>query len=323
MAKVFLTGGAGYIGSHVAELLRRRGYEPVVYDDLSTGHPWAVRGEFYRGSVLDLRLFKEVLAKVKPRALMHFAAKSLVGESMERPELYFRENVPGGINVFTAAAELGLPLIFSSSAAVYGDPKEVPITEGAPLRPTNVYGETKAMLERVLEWLGKTKGLRFVSLRYFNAAGAAWGLGEAHEPETHLIPNILRAKLGLREKLVVFGRDYPTPDGTAVRDYIHIEDLAEAHLLALEHLLSGGEPQVLNLGTGKGYSVLEVVRAAEEVVGPFPWEFGPPRPGDPPVLVASYERAKEVLGWEPKKTLREMIRSAWEFLKTYFSAKGP
>ncbi len=321
--RVLLTGGAGYIGSHVAELLRQKGYEPVIYDDLSTGHEWALRGEFYRGDILNLALFGEVLDRVRPAALMHFASKTAVGESMERPGLYFRVNVSGGINVFTAAAERGIPVIFSSSAAVYGAPERVPIPEDAPLRPTSVYGETKLMLERVLEWLARTRGLRYVSLRYFNAAGAAWGLGEVHEPETHLIPNIIRVKLGLRDKLVVFGNDYPTPDGTAIRDYIHVIDLAEAHLAALEHLLGGGEPQVLNLGTGTGYSVFQVVKEAEKVIGPFEWEFGPRRPGDPPVLVASYEKAEKVLGWKPKRRLGEMIRDAWEFLRGYFRGSEP
>ncbi len=320
MDKVLVVGGAGYIGSHVAELLSQRGFEPVIYDDLSTGHPWAVRGEFYRGSTLDLALLKEVFARVRPVAAFHFASKALVGESMERPELYFRENVSGGINIFTLAAELGVPVVFSSSAAVYGNPKKTPITEDEPAEPTNVYGETKLIQERVLAWLAKTKGLRYASLRYFNAAGAAWGLGEVHEPETHLIPNIIRVKLGLREKLVIFGRDYPTPDGTAIRDYIHVADLAEAHLLALEHLLGGGEPLVLNLGSGRGFSVLEVVKEAERVLGPFKWEFGPRRPGDPPVLVASFEKAQKILGWKPKRGLREMIADAWEFLRAYFSA---
>ncbi|MGB9590642.1 MAG: UDP-glucose 4-epimerase GalE, partial [Candidatus Hydrothermia bacterium] len=259
MAKVLVAGGAGYIGSHVAVLLSERGYEPVIYDNMSSGHAWAVTGDLIKGDIRDRFPLSVLLDDTKPVAIMHFASKILVGESMERPELYYSTNVSGSIALVELALERGIPVIFSSSAAVYGTPDSIPIPEDAATRPESVYGETKLVVERALRWYSELRGLRYVSLRYFNAAGASPSakLGEMHKPETHLIPLCLHALMGLREKLVVFGDDYPTPDGTCIRDYIHVDDLAEAHILALEWLLSGGESKVYNLGSEKGYSNLE------------------------------------------------------------------
>jgi UDP-glucose 4-epimerase len=318
--KVLVAGGAGYIGSHVALLLADRGYEPVIYDNMSSGHAWAVHGDLIKGDICDRPLLSAVLDDTKPVAIMHFAGKILVAESMERPELYFANNVSGSIALLELALERGIPVIFSSSAAVYGTPERVPIAEDAPLRPESVYGETKLVIERVLDWYARLRGLRYVSLRYFNAAGASPSgrLGELHRPETHLIPLCLHAVMGLREKLVVFGDDYPTPDGTCIRDYIHVDDLAEAHILALEWLLSGGESRVYNLGSEKGYSNFEVIRAVGRVVGrDVPWEMGKRRPGDPPVLLASSERIRSELGWRPRYGLDEMIGHAWNFLRAH------
>lgn len=318
--KVLIAGGAGYIGSHTASLLAERGYEPVIYDNMSTGHAWAVRGDLIKGDIGDRRLLSAVLDDTRPVAIMHFAGKILVGESMERPELYYANNVAGSIVLLELALERGIPVIFSSSAAVYGTPEKVPIAEDSPLRPESVYGETKLVVERALEWCARLRGLRYVSLRYFNAAGASPSgrLGELHVPETHLIPLCLHAVMGLREKLVVFGDDYPTPDGTCIRDYIHVDDLAEAHILALEHLLAGRESRVYNLGSEKGYSNLEVIKAVGKVVGrEVPWEMGQRRPGDPPVLLASSERIRSELGWKPRYGLEEMIGHAWNFLRAH------
>ena len=315
--RIIVAGGAGYIGSHVALLLADRGYEPVIYDNMSSGHDWAVLGDLIRGDIRDRALLSAVLEDTRPVAIMHFAGKILVGESMERPELYYLNNVSGSIVLLELAVEKGIPVIFSSSAAVYGTPEKVPITEDSPLRPESVYGETKLVIERALDWYSKLRGLRYVSLRYFNAAGASHSgrLGELHKPETHLVPLCLHAIMGLREKLVVFGDDYPTPDGTCIRDYIHVDDLADAHILALEYLLSGGDSRVYNLGSEKGYSNLEVINTVGKVLGKnVPWEMGKRRPGDPPVLLADSGRIKSELGWRPRYSLEEIIGHAWAFL---------
>lgn len=315
--KIIVTGGAGYIGSHVALLLADRGYEPVIYDNMSSGYEWAVLGDLIRGDIRDRALLSAVLEDTRPVAIMHFAGKILVGESMERPELYYLNNVSGSIVLLELAVEKGIPVIFSSSAAVYGTPEKVPITEDSPLRPESVYGETKLVIERALDWYSKLRGLRYVSLRYFNAAGASPSgrLGELHRPETHLIPLCLHAIMGLRDKLVVFGDDYPTPDGTCIRDYIHVDDLADAHILALEYLLSGGDSRGYNLGSEKGYSNLEVINTVGKVLGKnVPWEIGKRRPGDPPVLLADSKRIKSELGWRPRYSLEEIIGHAWAFL---------
>ncbi len=318
--KVLVAGGAGYIGSHVALLLAQRGYEPVIYDNMSAGHGWAVTGDLIKGDIGDRPVLSAVVEDTRPVAIMHFASRILVGESMERPELYYATNVAGSITMLQVALERGIPLIFSSSAAVYGTPDNIPITEDSPTRPESVYGETKLVIERALEWYSRLRGLRYVSLRYFNAAGASPSgrLGELHRPETHLIPLCLHAVMGIREKLVVFGDDYPTPDGTCIRDYIHVDDLAEAHILALEWLVSGGESRVYNLGSERGYSNLEVINTVVRVTGKgVPWEMGKRRPGDPPVLLASSERIRSELGWRPRYGLEDMIAHAWGFMRTH------
>ena len=326
--RVLVTGGAGYIGSISVEALVAAGHTVVVLDDLSTGHPGAVpRGvPLATFSYAETEAVRELIAQHEVEAILHCGARSLVGESMTDPARYYRENVAGGLGLLEAARRSGVErFVFSSSAAVYGTPSETPIPESAPLDPVNAYGETKRTFEGALRWYGQAYGLRSVSLRYFNAAGASAANGEDHDPETHLVPNILRAAEGEGE-VTLFGADYPTPDGTCVRDYIDVRDLASAHLLALEATAAplrepgadaDGTPNSLacNLGNGSGYSVLEVLRAAERVVGrPIPSRRGPRRPGDPPVLVATAERAVRLLGWTPRHdSLDDMIGSAWEW----------
>jgi UDP-glucose 4-epimerase len=322
MNKVILvTGGAGYIGSHAVKELRNQGYQPMVYDNLSTGHQWAVKkDELIEGDLADGEYVRSVLEKEKPVAVMHFAASSLVGESIERPELYFRNNVINTFNLLEAMLTSGVKhLIFSSSAAVYGNPHHVPIPEDHPLEPVNPYGEGKVFVEKALRWYGEIYGLKYISLRYFNAAGAdpERELGEAHDPETHLIPRILEVAVGKRPSIEIYGTDYDTPDGTCIRDYIHVTDLAQAHILALEALLDGHSNRVYNLGNQRGFSVKEVVEAAREVTGhPIPTKESPRRPGDPPVLVAGSERIKKELGWEPRyDDLKTIIETAWGWMQ--------
>ncbi len=319
MTRILITGGAGYVGSVSAEAFLGAGYEVVVLDDLTTGHRSAVPAgaTLHTGTYADAEALTALLRAERIDAILHCAARSLVGESIVDPSRYFRDNVAGGIALLEAARASGVGrIVFSSTAAVYGVPESTPIPEDAPLRPINPYGESKRAFEAALGWYGRAYGLRSVSLRYFNVAGATAMLGEDHDPETHLIPNVLRAALG-RTELTVFGDDYPTPDGTCIRDYIHVADLAEAHLLALAATAPDDprtvEPLVLNLGNGGGFSVREVLAAAELVVGPpIRYEIGPRRAGDPPVLVARSTRAAEVLGWRPARpSLEEMVRSAW------------
>ncbi len=322
--RVLVTGGAGYVGSVSVERLLEAGHDVVVLDDLTTGHRGAVpEGVTLRvGSYGDDATVSYVLEGDRIEAILHCAARSLVGESIRDPGKYYVDNVAGGVRMLEAARRIGVQrLVFSSTAAVYGVPDETPIREDAPLRPINPYGETKRTFEGALRWYGTAYGLRSVTLRYFNVAGASADLGEVHDPETHLIPTILSAAEG-RSELVVFGDDYPTPDGTAIRDYIHVMDLADAHLLALEATAEGAAASdvdshalALNLGNGGGASVAEVVAAAERVVGrPIPRRIGPRRAGDPPVLVASAELAGQVLGWHPARpSLERMIGSAWEW----------
>jgi UDP-glucose-4-epimerase GalE len=271
------------------------------------------------GSVTDGTVVREILERQRTEAVLHCAARSLVAESMIEPALYFRDNVGGGLTLLEAMRAAGVRrLVFSSSASVYGDPATTPVTEDAPLRPISPYGETKRAFEAILAWYGRAYGLRSVSLRYFNAAGATASNGEDHEPETHLIPNMVAAALGKRD-LVLFGDDYPTPDGTPVRDYIHVADLADAHLLALDATAEGEGAQAFNLGSGRGFSVREVLGAAESVVGrPIPHRIGPRRAGDPPVLVASAERAQAILGWRARRgSLEEMVGSAWAWAQRH------
>jgi UDP-glucose 4-epimerase len=320
--RVLVTGGAGYVGAASVDGLLAAGHDVVVVDDLSTGHrtavPDGVRLEI--ASFGDEAFVGELLSSARIDAILHCAARSLVAESVHEPSLYYRSNVAGGIALLEAARRASVGrIVFSSTAAVYGVPDATPIDEDAPLRPINTYGETKRTFEAAMAAYGSAYGLRSVSLRYFNVAGATERVGEVHDPETHLIPNLLRAAEGGGEPLTLFGSDYPTPDGTCVRDYIHVADLAEAHLRALEATAAGddrtAEALVCNLGSGGGFSVREVVAAAESVVGrPIPHTMGPRRPGDPPILVASVARAESVLGWRPERSsLEKMIGSAWEW----------
>src|SRR5271157_2610426 len=300
--RVLITGGAGYIGSHAAKEVARRGHTVVVLDNLSTGHRWAAKsGPFIEGDVGDTSLVQDTLSCYGIDLVMHFAAHAYVGESMANPRKYFRNNVVNALALFDAMLQAGVRrVVFSSTCATYGVPESVPITEGAPQHPINPYGESKLFVEKMLAWYGKAYGLKSVALRYFNAAGAdpEGELGEAHDPETHLIPLIIQAALGRRPFVEIYGTDYPTPDGTAIRDYIHVTDLAAAHVRALEYLADGGESRALNLGTGQGYSVREVINAVGKISPhPVPFREGPRRAGDPPVLVADARHAGEALGW--------------------------
>ncbi len=314
--KLLVTGGAGYIGAIVATQLLAAGHEVVVYDNLERGHREAVPpgARLVVGDLLDLGLVTDTVAEGFD-GVLHFAALALVGESVERPEMYYRTNVGGSLNLLDAMRIHRVPrLVFSSTCAVYGQPDEVPISERASPRPTNAYGASKLAVDGMIHDFCLAHGIGAVSLRYFNVAGASGDLGEDHEPETHLIPNVLRAALGLREFVQIFGTDYPTPDGTAIRDYIHIEDLAAAHLLALDGA-RGGEHKIFNLGNGNGFSVREVIATAEEVTGrPIPTREAPRRPGDPPMLVAASERIRSELGWEARRPeLTGMVADAWAF----------
>jgi UDP-glucose 4-epimerase len=317
--KLLVTGGAGYIGSIVARQLIDAGHDVAVLDNLERGHRDAVRET--RLVDCDLRDGAAVAEAVSEGfdAVLHFAALALVGESVEHPERYYRTNVGGTLNLLDAMRQAGVErLVFSSTCAVYGQPDEVPISETAPPRPTNPYGASKLAVDRMISDFSHAHGLGAVSLRYFNVAGASHGLGEDHDPETHLIPNVLRAAMGVNPVVKVFGTDYPTPDGTAIRDYIHIDDLSAAHLLALEHTRAG-EHQIYNLGNGSGFSVREVIAAANEVTGvEIPTEDAPRRPGDPPMLVAAGDKIRSELGWKPEKpSIAGMVADAWEFAQAH------
>ena len=302
---VLVTGGAGYIGSHACQALAAAGHTPITFDNLVYGHRSAVRwGPFVEGDLANRDLLQQTLRDHDIKAVMHFAAYAYVGESMQDPGKYFRNNFSNTINLLDAMVHAGIDtLVFSSTCATYGVPQHVPIGEGHPQNPINPYGESKLFIERALRWYGEAHGLRAYALRYFNAAGAdpAGEIGEDHEPETHLIPLVIEAALGQRPEVKIFGTDYDTPDGTAVRDYIHVTDLAEAHVKALERLLAGSESHFLNLGTGIGHSVREVVTAVERVSGlAVSAVEAPRRPGDPAKLVAAPGAAAEVLGWVPR-----------------------
>jgi UDP-arabinose 4-epimerase len=323
MSAVIVTGGAGYVGSHACKALAAAGYLPVVYDNLSTGNRWAARyGPLEIGDILDPARLHEVFRRHRPVAVMHFAASALVGESMLEPAHYYRTNVVGTLNLLdTARAHEVEAMVFSSSCATYGAPDQVPITEDAPQRPVSPYGASKLMAERALADYDMSYGLRHACLRYFNAAGAdpAGEIGEHRAVETHLLPLLLDAVLGTRPPLTVFGTDYPTPDGTAVRDYVHVSDLAAAHVAALRHLLGGGDSIRLNLGTGHGHSVREVMGCAEQITGrPVPHRFAPRREGDPPELIADPSRSLALLQLELRdfRTLEEIVASAWEWHRT-------
>ena len=318
--RVLVTGGSGYIGSVVVRDLIERGYEVVVFDNLERGHRCNLdpRAEFVEGDLRDERMISGIMYAFKPDAVLHFAAYALVGESMANPVKYFDNNVIGGVNLLKAMMSVDCTrLIFSSSCATYGVPDALPIEEDMPQCPTNPYGQSKLMFEQMANWLAETKGFRLTFLRYFNAAGAMpdLGLGEDHEPETHIIPNVLRVALGKKDAVEVYGTDYPTPDGTCIRDYIHLKDLSSAHVLALEKESLGA----YNLGTGHGVSVKEVVETCRRVTGhPIPVKACPRRAGDPPALYASGRKARETMGWNPDHSdIETIVHDAWAFHKTH------
>jgi len=313
---VLVTGGAGYIGSVTVELLRAQGEQVIVLDSLARGYRQAVPADaiFYEGNLGDRALIKRITEAHQIDACVHFAAFAYVGESVEHPARYYENNVEQGIELLGALNEAGVRrFIFSSTCATYGEPQYMPLDEKHPQSPVNPYGWSKFFIERVLESYDRAYGMKFVALRYFNAAGATEDLGEDHEPETHLIPLVLAVAEGKLPHVSVFGDDYPTRDGTAVRDYIHVADLGTAHLLALKHLREGGQSEFINLGNGKGYSVLEVIETARAVTGrEIAVQMGPRRAGDPAHLIAKADRAREVLGWQPAHPdLADIIRSAW------------
>ena len=315
---ILITGGAGYIGSAAVHDLIARGESVVVIDNLVYGHREAVPASvpFYEGNIGDKDLIAKILGEHEIDSCMHFSAYAYVGESVEKPQKYFENNVTQTLHLLDVLLERGVTnFVFSSTCATYGVPQYTPIDEAHPQWPVNPYGWTKLMVERVLETYDKAHGLRFVALRYFNAAGASEHCGEDHEPETHLIPLVLKAALGKIPHVSIFGDDYDTPDGTAIRDYIHISDLSQAHMLALEHLRNGGASAFINLGNGSGYSVKEVVGAAHRVTGlEIPVQIAPRRAGDPPQLVGDSRKAREVLGWKPQyPKLEKIIESAWKW----------
>jgi len=314
--RILVTGGAGYIGGTVAQLLLDHGHEVVIYDNLCHGHRSMVpeRAAFVEGELAD-RAALEKLLHTGIDGVMHFAALIEAGESMKKPEIYFRNNSASTLSLLEAMLATGVNrLVFSSTAAVYGEPESTPIREDAKLKPTNAYGESKLLVERMLEWLNRIHGLRCASLRYFNVAGAIDGRGEAHEPESHLIPLILDVALGRRQSIKIFGKDYPTKDGTCIRDYIHVRDLARAHLLAFEALKTR-DRLIYNLGNGVGFTVREVIESARRVTGhPIPVVEEPRRAGDPAVLIASSEKIGKELGWKPEYTdLDGILASAWQW----------
>ena len=315
---ILVTGGAGYIGSHTAKALAARGFKPVVYDNLINGHRWAVQwGSFIEGDIRDRARLVDTLRSYDISAVLHFAAFAYVGESMQSPGRYFDNNVTGSLSLLDAVQETCVRhVVFSSSCATYGIPDRMPIGEDTPQAPINPYGETKLIVERALRWYGVAHGITSVALRYFNAAGAdpEGQLGELHLPETHLIPLVLQAVLS-GTPLDVFGDDYPTPDRTCMRDYIHVSDLADAHVLALEYLLDGGPSIALNLGTGNGYSIREVIEAAQAITGrKVTCRVVPRRPGDPAILIADPSRAERILGWRAQRSaLQNMVSTAWNW----------
>jgi UDP-glucose 4-epimerase len=315
---ILVTGGAGYIGGTFVAMLQAAGQAVVVLDNLSRGHRGAVPAgvPFVQGSVGDRELVKQVVREHQVDVCVHFAAFAYVGESVEKPALYYENNVMQGLNLLGALCEAGVKrFVFSSTCATYGEVKEVPIPESHPQWPSNPYGWTKFVMERALEQYDHAYGLKFVALRYFNACGALGAQGEHHDPEPHLIPLVLFTALGKRSHISVFGTDYPTPDGTAIRDYIHVADLGQAHLQALEYLRRGGQSEKINLGNGLGYSVLEVIAAAKQVTGrEIPVQFGPRRAGDPSRLIAKADKARAILGWQPQyPKLETIIETAWRW----------
>ena len=318
-SNILVTGGAGYIGSHACKALAQAGFTPVSYDNLVYGHRWAVRwGPLEEGDIADRERLDAVIERYRPAAVMHFAAYAYVGESVSDPGKYYRNNVAGTLTLLEAMRDHGIgQLVFSSTCATYGIPQRTPIDEDHPQCPINPYGASKLMIERMLHDFDTAHGLHSVALRYFNAAGADpdGEIGEDHEPETHLIPLALQAALGQRDSLQVFGTDYPTLDGSCIRDYIHVADLARAHVQALRYLADGGATTALNLGTGRGYSVLEVIEAARKVTGrDISTQLRARRPGDPPILTAAADKARHLLGWQPRQAdLTETLSHAWRW----------
>ncbi len=321
---VLVLGGAGYIGSHTVYELIDNGYDTVVADNLSTGHIQAVhpKARFYKGDIRNKEFLNDLFKRENIESVIHFAAYSLVGESMQEPMKYYDNNLYGTINLLECMEKNNIKsIVFSSTAAVYGEPERVPIAENDAANPTNTYGETKLSMEKMMKWQSNAKGLRFVALRYFNACGAhvSGKIGEDHFPETHLIPIILQVPNKKRSSITIFGNDYDTPDGTCIRDYVHVTDLARAHILAMEYLKKGGKSDVFNLGSGVGFSVNEIVEAAEKATGfKIPKEFGQRRAGDPAKLIASSQKAKEVLLWKPEfDNIDEIIKTAWLWHKNH------
>ncbi|MCM6880171.1 UDP-glucose 4-epimerase GalE [Enterococcus italicus] len=321
---ILVLGGAGYIGSHAVDQFITEGFDVAVVDNLLTGHRKAVHpaARFYEGDIRNKAFMQSVFKKESIEGVIHFAASSLVGESMERPLLYFDNNVYGTLVTLEVMHEYGVKrIVFSSTAATYGEPNETPITENMPASPKNPYGESKRMMENMMRWCDEAYGIRYVALRYFNVAGAKLdhSIGEDHTPETHLVPLLLQTALGQRESFTIFGEDYPTKDGTCVRDYVHVVDLIQAHLKAYDYLVNGGKSDAFNLGSNEGFSVKEMLTAARQITGKeIPVKVGPRRAGDPAVLVASPQKAKTILGWTPEYTTIETIfSSAWSWHQTH------
>jgi len=321
---ILVLGGAGYIGSHTVNELIKNGNNVVVADSLTTGHKKAVNSDakFYEGDIRDGKFLDKVFTEEKIDVVMHFCAYSLVGESVTNPLKYYNNNIGGAITLLEKMQEHGISkIVFSSTAATYGEPERVPIVETDKTEPTNPYGETKLAMEKMFKWSSQAYGIEYVSLRYFNACGADESafIGEDHSPETHLIPLILQVPLGKREFISIFGTDYSTPDGTCIRDYIHVTDLAQAHILAADYLMNGGKSDIFNLGNGIGFSVKEVIETARKVTGhPVPAKEVERRAGDPAQLIASSEKAKKILGWKPEhNSLEEIIDSAWKWHKSH------
>ena len=320
---ILVCGGAGYIGSHMVAKLLEKGEEVVILDNLQKGHREAMLGgKFYEGDLRDREILDSVFSENDIEAVIDFAADSLVGESVTEPLKYFDNNIGGTISLLKAMRDYGVKkIVFSSTAATYGEPESIPILEGDKTFPTNPYGESKLAVEKILKWCDNAYGIKYTALRYFNAAGAhvSGKIGEDHSPESHLIPLILEVALGKREKIMIFGDDYATEDGTCIRDYIHVTDLADAHLLAVERLRNGGQSIICNLGNGKGFSVKEVIEVSRKVTGhEIKAEMAERRAGDPAILIASSDKAKSELGWNPKyNSLETIIGSAWEWHKNH------
>lgn len=319
---VLVTGGAGYIGSHVVRKLLEQNYKVVIIDNLSRGHKESVPGEavFENADLLDSNAIREVLSRHTIDAVIHFAAFAYVGESVDNPEIYYKNNVGGSISLISALKDFNInKVVFSSTCSLYGNPEIIPISENESIKPINPYAKTKHMIENVLQDFDTAYGMKHVALRYFNAAGDDFDgvIGESHQPETHLIPIVLEAALGKRKSVQVFGNDYPTADGTCIRDYIHVYDLADAHIRALKYLSEGGKSEVVNLGTGDGYSVMQIIETAKKVTGcEVPYSVSGRRAGDPAVLIADNRKAKQLLGWRPEYNLEDIISSAWTWHKS-------